>query len=422
MAFFILSLLSLSIFSLDAQAKTEKPLSSFEFYLNIHQHARDDIPPPPKYTVIVKPKPSEKTKPEVETIPEVSQVEVVPEAKKVELVSEIPKPRVSPASQKKKTQQASQQIALLTTPKAESKTRATAEPAKTTTQDATASFEPEQMEFWSTDLPPPDKKAAEETLKPTSMPKYVNNLEYFQKNNIQPVGIIAIVIDDIGNHADLDSRVARLPGAVTLSVLPFTPHSKTVAELAYEQKKEVMLHAPMESEHHRKLGDGALTEQLDQQQFETVLQEDINSIPHITGVNNHMGSLLTQDKQAMDWVMQVVQKNNLFFLDSRTTPDSVAAKLAQEYNIPNVSRNVFLDNEQSYDYVDEAFKKTLHISKETGFAVAIGHPYPTTVSYLEKNLPYLSEQGYLLIPVSSLLTEKLARANARRQDNSLAKK
>lgn len=222
---------------------------------------------------------------------------------------------------------------------------------------------------------------------------------------------LAIVIDDIGNNKFLDSRVALLPGAVTLAILPHTPFSKTIAELAYSKDKEIMLHAPMESLEGRRLGDGALTKDLSDDEFIEVLQAGIDSIPHISGLNNHMGSALTQDTEAMHLVMQAIVKNNLYFVDSRTTSESVAGDLAKSYKIDHVSRNVFLDNETDYEYIDQAFKEALRISKKTGFALAIGHPYPETIAYLENVLPELEKQGVVLISVSDLL---LARAERKK--------
>lgn len=236
------------------------------------------------------------------------------------------------------------------------------------------------------------------------------------QNNISHLPKLAIVIDDIGNNKSLDSRVAHLPGAVTLAILPHTPHSKTIAELAYAKQKEIMLHAPMESLQGRRLGDGALTKDLSDDEFMEVLQSGIDSIPHVSGLNNHMGSALTQDSEAMHLVMQAIVKNQLYFVDSRTTPESVAGDLATAYKIDHVSRNVFLDNETDYAYIDQAFKEAIRISKKTGFALAIGHPYPETIAYLESVLPDLEKQEVMLISVSDLLKARAERKNETVKD------
>lgn len=232
---------------------------------------------------------------------------------------------------------------------------------------------------------------------------------------------LAIVIDDIGNNRRMDTRAAKLPGAVTLAILPHTPFSLSTAELGHKSHKDIMLHAPMESLNHLRLGDGALTRDLSEQQFTETLQKSIDAIPHVSGLNNHMGSALTQNPQAMNWVMQSAQRNNLFFVDSRTTPESVASDLARQYQIKHASRNIFLDNETDYAYIDQAFKRAIKISKKTGFALAIGHPYPATIEYLEKNLPELQKQGVELVSVSELINARTAKKNLKKQQKDLAK-
>jgi len=358
--FLFLCLLLLALFAnAPAQAKTSKQqISSFEYYLNLHQQAQQ-VPTAPRYSM---PAP-------LETVEEVKATEEKTEAVEIKI------------------------------------------------DDPTAPIEPEPLAYTTAKLAEPVTPQLNKTPEISPTPGL-----YSPTLKTKPIGIIAIIIDDIGNQEALDERVARLPGAVTLAVLPHTPHSKSVAQLAHSLNKDVMLHAPMESENHRRLGDGALTQDLGKEQFEAVLQESINAIPHVIGVNNHMGSLLTQNDEAMNWVMNIVQRNNLFFVDSRTSPDSVAGKLAKQYNIPTLSRHVFLDNEQSYEYVDKAFQKTLNISKKTGFALAIGHPYPSTVSYLEAAIPKLAEQGYQLVPVSYVLAQKMQTAQTNEAASSIAKK
>lgn len=214
---------------------------------------------------------------------------------------------------------------------------------------------------------------------------------------------IAIIIDDIGNNKDLDLRAINLPGAITLSILPHTPHGKTLAQIAFEKQKEIMLHAPMESIEDNNLGEGGLTDKMSETEFKNMLERDINSIPHIVGLNNHMGSLLTQNKKAMSWLMASLKENNLYFVDSRTIATSVAADLALKYKINHISRDVFLDHEANTQYTEQAFQKALRISKKTGTSLVIGHPYPSTLDYLENNMHQLQEQGIELVSVSELI-------------------
>lgn len=214
---------------------------------------------------------------------------------------------------------------------------------------------------------------------------------------------ISIIIDDLGNHYREDLRVARLPGAVTCSILPSTAFSVAIAEQCHAQHKTVMLHAPMQAITHQSLGPGALTAAMSKEQFMAILERDIAAIPYVAGVNNHMGSLLTQRAASMRWTMQVLKARQLFFVDSRTSKDSVAKAIAKNFAIPTAKRDVFLDNIPRYDIIDRQFKTLINIAQHKGYAIAIGHPYPATVAYLEQHLPYLAEQGITLVSVAELI-------------------
>ena len=214
---------------------------------------------------------------------------------------------------------------------------------------------------------------------------------------------IALIIDDIGYNAALGEQAIALQGAVTFAVLPHTPHGKELAELANSQGKEIMLHAPMSNLANMPLGPGALTAELSKEVFVATLNEDIDAIPHLQGVNNHMGSALTEMAMPMQWVMEVLKARELYFVDSYTTAKSVAGKMAKEQQIPSMTRNVFLDNVQSHEDIDREFKKLIKMAREKGVAVGIGHPYKETLAYLEQALPLLEEQGIELISASQMI-------------------
>lgn len=222
---------------------------------------------------------------------------------------------------------------------------------------------------------------------------------------------LIVVIDDLGDNLSKGMAAINLPGPVAYAFLPHTPHSVTLAEMAHSQGKEVMLHAPMANTASLRLGPGALTNQLNRDQLQKVLQSDIAAIPHVSGVNNHMGSLLTQQRHKMDWVMDVLAEEGLFFLDSVTTTKTMAWKSAYSKGIPWLMRDVFLDHKQTTEFVDQQFQYGLKLARQQGFAVLIGHTYPVTVEYLREALPRLGVQGIQLVAPSGFL---LQQSEARR--------
>lgn len=217
---------------------------------------------------------------------------------------------------------------------------------------------------------------------------------------------IALIMDDLGNRPGLGKRVVDLPGPVACAFLPYGKYTDGLARQAHAQHKEVMLHLPMQAveEAPVMLGRGVLTLDMTERQFKTTLAHDMAAVPYISGLNNHMGSLLTRHPGNMAWLMQAIaSRGDLFFVDSRTTSATVAEQLALEYGIPNTARNVFLDNEPDPAAVRAQFRKLIALAKRDGTALGIGHPYPGTVAVLAEELGRLQHYGVRLLPVSRLI-------------------
>ena len=214
---------------------------------------------------------------------------------------------------------------------------------------------------------------------------------------------IAIIIDDIGYNLALGRRTIALKGAITLAVLPHTPGAVKLAKEGYAAGKEIMLHAPMSNKNDRALGPGALTPNLDKEEILSVLRGNLEAIPHVHGVNNHMGSELTTLETPMQWVMEELHNRKLFFIDSLTNSQSVALKVARQYGVTSAKRDIFLDHVQTEEEIERAFKRTIQTAKKQGYAIAIGHPYPETLTVLERNLPHLEELGVRLVTISEII-------------------
>ena len=218
---------------------------------------------------------------------------------------------------------------------------------------------------------------------------------------------VSIIIDDMGDRLALGRRAVNLPGILTYAFLPHAPHSKFLAEQAHEQQKQVMLHQPMSAESHRKMGPGGLNQGMNGAELATILADNLASVPYAEGVNNHMGSLLTQQKPVMDIFMHLLaQHGNLFFVDSRTTSASVALTEARVNDVASTSRDIFLDNTRSVEMINRQLDALIKKAKTKGFALAIGHPYRETLEVLEERLPLLHEQGINLVRASDYIARK----------------
>lgn len=214
---------------------------------------------------------------------------------------------------------------------------------------------------------------------------------------------LAIIIDDLGYNAVAGRRAINLPGHFTLAILPFTPFSRELAHQAHLRGKELMLHAPMSHSHSASLPQGTLTGAMDQHTFTQTLENMLIAIPNIVGVNNHMGSQLTSEKEPMAWLMNELVKRDLYFVDSRTTAQTLALQSAQQHGIPSMKRDIFLDNHRNTAAISQQLHKAIVLAKAQGKAIAIGHPYPETLSVLERIQPLLDEYEVELVWVSTLM-------------------
>ena len=218
---------------------------------------------------------------------------------------------------------------------------------------------------------------------------------------------IAIIIDDLGNNRPLGRQAVELPGPLTYAVLPQRPYSADIAEWAHGRGKEVMLHLPMQTSDGRDTGPGGLHLDMSREDFARGVQQSLDAVPHVSGVNNHMGSLLTRDAQAMRWLMEDLRcGGDLYFVDSRTDVRTVARQSARDAGLPNAQRDVFLDNEQDASYVRQQLTGLIARARRHGSAIGIGHPHPQTLEVLAEVLPQLAAEGIELVPVSRLVEKQ----------------
>lgn len=212
---------------------------------------------------------------------------------------------------------------------------------------------------------------------------------------------VAIVIDDMG-YRYTDKHALTLPGPITYSFLPHTTYGKKLAIQANSANHDVLIHIPMESENRKKLGPGALTSDMNKHEFRKSLSKSFDEIPFAIGINNHMGSYLTQLYQPMAWTMAFLKQNDLFFLDSKTSPHSQAQQAAIDFGVPVKARHIFLDNELTDEYISQQFKQLISFAQKHQTAIAIAHPHPETVAILNKLIPTLKLHGIELVPLSRL--------------------
>ncbi|MEK6806105.1 MAG: divergent polysaccharide deacetylase family protein [Pseudomonadota bacterium] len=223
------------------------------------------------------------------------------------------------------------------------------------------------------------------------------------ENMRKTVPAVSIIIDDLGEQFEAGQRALKLPGQVAYAFLPGTPFVAQQARAVHRGGREVLLHLPMEHP-GGKLYPLGLSQKAPQEELRRRFAAALKSVPHASGVNNHQGSLLTERRDPMIWLMQEIRAvGGLYFVDSRTSTQSVAYEIARQMGVSSARREVFLDAVRAPAAIARAWQLTLLIAQKRGAALAIAHPYPETLAMLETELPKLKGAGVRLIPPSELI-------------------
>ena len=216
---------------------------------------------------------------------------------------------------------------------------------------------------------------------------------------------IALVIDDLGGERLIARELLEWDLPLTFSILPFTPHAKVIAREAHRKGKEVILHVPMEPHGYPKVrpGEGALLEEMDEESLRRQLVKDIEAVPYIKGASNHMGSRLMEDPEKVKIILSELKRRRLFFLDSRTTPQTVGMNVAQGVGLKAMERSLFIDHSFNVEDIKQRIEKLISLSLSNGKAIGIGHPHPSTVKSLKEMIPKMKEKGIKIVPLSAVM-------------------
>jgi len=231
----------------------------------------------------------------------------------------------------------------------------------------------------------------------------VNDLASLEEEiNFSPK--VAFIIDDLGYEIEVAKKIMELEFPITLSILPFLQYSEFIAEEGRKNNREIMLHLPMEpSNSSANPGPGAIKSYMSEEEIRQAVKDCILNFPYIIGVNNHMGSKITEDREIMEIVLEEIKGYNLFFIDSITTKDSIAYEVAQEMEIKSAVRSVFLDNENDMEYIKGQMLEVQETALREGEAIAIGHSRINTFYVLKRMVPELIKAGIEVVPVSELV-------------------
>lgn len=225
---------------------------------------------------------------------------------------------------------------------------------------------------------------------------------------------LALILDDVGYNLAALRRVLALSVPVAISVLPGTPHAGKSARLAHQAGQVVMLHLPMQPEDPSlQMNDTFLLAGMSEDALRDTFLHDLAQVPYVEGVNNHMGSKLTQLEAPMRQVMRQCRQQGLFFVDSKTSNHSVAARVAKNTGLPWASRQIFLDHIMTPEAMDKAWQQARACVKKGRRCIIIAHPRAASVAFLEAHLT--KEDAGMMVSIKQLLRSSPKRAQVLQQ-------
>jgi polysaccharide deacetylase 2 family uncharacterized protein YibQ len=218
---------------------------------------------------------------------------------------------------------------------------------------------------------------------------------------------VAIIIDDIGFDMQPLRKLAKIPFPIAFAVIPYAPHASEAAEFLFRSKKETLLHLPMEPLSYPRVspGAGALLTTMNREEIIRQIREGLSVLPHVSGVNNHMGSKFTEDGPRMKIVMEELKKQGLYFVDSKTSPRSRGGEMAAQTGIRFAERNFFIDHNSGYKAAVASLNKASRQSRPEGPPMLlIGHPHADTIRAIEDILPQWEHEGVRIVSVKQCLS------------------
>lgn len=230
---------------------------------------------------------------------------------------------------------------------------------------------------------------------------------------------IALIVDDIGYDMHALKRILELSIPMAIAILPGAPYARQSASLTHQHGQVVMLHLPMEPlvpKYQKRMTDTFLRAGMSENELRQTFLQNLDSVPYVEGVNNHMGSRLTQLKRPMNWVMQICREKGLFFIDSKTSSASVAAELASNMGVAWASRRYFLDHQLDEQAMEQAWNNAKACAAKGSRCIVIAHPHEETISFLEKQLT--KDDMAHMLPVKSLLRSAPSRLEQSQEGNS----
>lgn len=243
------------------------------------------------------------------------------------------------------------------------------------------------------------------TISPDTLEEQTSSQTPVETAKVPMRGVIGLIIDDFGYRNDhVSNGFLQLPGKLTYAIIPGHDYSQLFSKKAYDAGYEIIVHLPMENI-GKTYGEEeyVLMSYFQDDEIKNRINKAFDLLPESIGLNNHQGSRGTADSRVMTLVAGVIKEKKKFFIDSRTTNNSLAETTMRKYGVPTNKRDVFLDNELDEEKIKIQLLELADVSEEKGIAIGIGHVKPQTLNVLAKEIPVLQKKGFRFEFVSNLV-------------------
>ena len=243
------------------------------------------------------------------------------------------------------------------------------------------------------------------TISPDTLKEQTSSQTPVETAKVPMRGVIGLIIDDFGYRNDhVSSGFLQLPGKLTYAIFPGHDSRQEISKIAYDACYEIIVHLPMENI-GKTYGEEeyVLMSYFQDDEIKNRINKAFDLLPESIGLNNHQGSRGTADSRVMTLVAGVIKEKKKFFIDSRTTNNSLAETTMRKYGVPTNKRDVFLDNELDEEKIKIQLLELADVSEEKGIAIGIGHVKPQTLNVLAKEIPVLQKKGFRFEFVSNLV-------------------
>ncbi len=262
---------------------------------------------------------------------------------------------------------------------------------------------PDEPDLYSTESTTHETINENEQLVDETQLKNSLKIRYQYKKKLRPLQkTIAIIIDDIGVDQKRSMKAVQLEGVYTLSFLPYGKQLNRLAQIAIDNGHELFLHQGAEPIGAGDPGPDALLVGMNAEQINEIIEQSLQKLPMVTGINNHMGSKFSQWQEGMNILLEHTNDKGLIFIDSFTYKSSQGLYLANQKNYPSLARDVFIDGERTEEWIEKQLNRTLRIALRDGFAIAIGHPHDITLDILPQWQKQAKMQGFQFVTISKL--------------------